>query len=103
MIREDKEIDEISENLEDLIDDEGRWENLEDYNWEEIQSYSVEGGDAGDAKMEIQDFWNTTSSGGKLRKIETIWGRLKNYGSDKGEDLGKVYGKKFIECVDTLL
>ena len=103
VIREVKEIDEMSENLEDLIDDEGRWENIEDYNWEEIQSCSIEGGDVGDAKMEIQEFWNGTSGrGGKLRKIETIWGRLKNYGA-KEEDLGKVYGKKFIECVETLL
>ncbi len=103
VIREVKEIDEMSENLEDLIDDEGRWENVEDYYWEEIQSCSIEGGDIGDAKMEIQEFWKSGGNcGGKLRKIETIWGRLKNYGKEEG-DLGKIYGKKFIDCIESLL
>jgi len=113
VIREVKETDEMSENLEDLID-EKFWDDLsptyDDYNWD-IQSFSSKVGlgfeeNDGEvsAKMEIQEFWNNV----KNIKSDTMWGRIKHYGSNKEQEEvfkqdSKVYGKKFISCIETLL
>jgi len=114
VIREVKETDEMSENLEDLID-EKLWDDLspnyDDYNWD-IQSFSSKVGlgfeenDVGEisAKMEIQDFWNNV----KNRNSDTMWGRIKHYGSNKEQEEifkedSKIYGKKFISCLESLL